>query len=429
MGSAMVGFAMGRLVNRLTPRGIAALRAPGVYADGNRLYLRARADGQRHDGRGLNLQWVFMYRWGRPAPGRNSNTVELGLGGYPATSLKVARDKAKAANEQLAAGVNPKDANDRNRALPTFEETALALQARDIAAGRWSSEKGSKLWLARLQDYAFPVFGGVRIDRVNANDIEAALKPVWHDKFETATKLRGALGDVMKYAIAKRWRSDDPARFIDALLGPQNRQVAHHPALLFGQVAGALDKIKASDAEAATKLAHEFLAHTATRSANVREMLWEEVKNGYWTIPVEKLKAKRMKDKAPHRIKLTPQMLAILEEAAKLNPERKGLVFPSITGKALSDNTLSKLMRDLEIAAVPHGYRTSFRAFARHAGFADDVSRLAIDHKKKASKEDAAYERYKLEDEQSKLFAAWSAYLVAGPQADNVIEFAQRVGA
>lgn len=409
---------MGRHINRLTPRGIAALKEPGIYADGNRLYLRARATGERHDGSGLKMQWVLIYRWGKPGIGRNSNRIEMGLGGYPAISLKIARDKAREANEQLAVGINPLAAKGRANALPTFEEAARELHARDLETV--SLLKTANRWLAMLEARVFPIFGAIRIDLVSEDDVEAVLKPIWTEVPEVAKKMRRAISAVMKYAIARRWRKDDPAKHIDALLGPHNHATTHHKALPYAQVAAALENINASDAYTATKLAHQFLAHTGTRSGDVRNAVWSEIKDGVWTIPASRLKMKRLKDKAPHIVTLSPRALAILEEAAMLNPKREGLIFPSLTGKALSDNTLSKIMRDLEIDATPHGYRTSFREFARFARFPDDVAEFAIDHGKR-NRIEASYARYRLEDETAKLFAAWSAYLEAGPQAENVI--------
>ena len=41
--------------------------------------------------------------------------------------------------------------------------------------------------------------------------------------------------------------------------------------------------------------------------------------------------------------------------------DRTGLVFRSLRGKSLSNMTLSKLIKELGIAAVPHGFRSSFR--------------------------------------------------------------------
>ncbi len=78
-----------------------------------------------------------------------------------------------------------------------------------------------------------------------------------------------------------------------------------------------------------------------------------------WTIPAERMKMKRR-----HRVPLTDRMLSILQEGEALRQKDCDLIFPSASGKALSDMTLSKLMKEREIAAVPHGFRSSFRDWA-----------------------------------------------------------------
>ena len=40
------------------------------------------------------------------------------------------------------------------------------------------------------------------------------------------------------------------------------------------------------------------------------------------------------------------------------------LVFPTVRGKLMNDMTLSGLLRTLEIPAVPHGFRSTFRDWA-----------------------------------------------------------------
>ncbi|MCY4629166.1 MAG: hypothetical protein OXE58_16560, partial [Acidobacteria bacterium] len=40
------------------------------------------------------------------------------------------------------------------------------------------------------------------------------------------------------------------------------------------------------------------------------------------------------------------------------------LIFPSVRGGRLSDATISKMVRELGIGAVPHGFRSSFRDWA-----------------------------------------------------------------
>ena len=84
-----------------------------------------------------------------------------------------------------------------------------------------------------------------------------------------------------------------------------------------------------------------------------------------------------MKGKRKHRVPLSGGALKVLSEASKLSGGN-GLVFPSVTGKPLSDSTISKLVRELDIQCVPHGMRSSFRDWAAEcSGEASEVCELA----------------------------------------------------
>ena len=99
---------------------------------------------------------------------------------------------------------------------------------------------------------------------------------------------------------------------------------------------------------------------TAARSGEVRLATWDEMDlgAGVWTIPAARMKAKR-----DHRVPLSRRALAILHDVQRLS-DGTGLVFRSPRGKPLSNMTLSKLVKELGIAAVPHGFRSSFRDWA-----------------------------------------------------------------
>ena len=116
------------------------------------------------------------------------------------------------------------------------------------------------------------------------------------------------------------------------------------------------------DAEPVTKLAFEFLVLTATRSNNVRGAEWREVDmaSGTWTIPAERMKGTEEAARE-HRVPLSARAMELLAEARALSPDTD-LVFPGPrSGRPLSDSTHSALLRELEIPAVPHGFRSSFK--------------------------------------------------------------------
>ena len=79
--------------------------------------------------------------------------------------------------------------------------------------------------------------------------------------------------------------------------------------------------------------------------------------------------------------------------------------------RPLSDMTLSKLMKELEIPAVPHGFRSSFRDWAGEAtAHPREVIELAMAHRIK-DKAEAAYARSDLFDKRRALMDDWAAYI------------------
>jgi len=69
----------------------------------------------------------------------------------------------------------------------------------------------------------------------------------------------------------------------------------------------------------------EFVIYTAARTGEVLGARWPEIafKGGIWTIPKDRMKAKRA-----HRVPLSNRCLEILKEARRLSA-RAGYVFPS----------------------------------------------------------------------------------------------------
>jgi integrase len=124
-------------------------------------------------------------------------------------------------------------------------------------------------------------------------------------------------------------------------------------------------------------------------------------------IPAERMKAKRA-----HRVPLSDRAMAILKEAKTLKSDKSDLVFPGMKEtKALSDMTLSKLMKDLGISAVPHGFRSSFRDWAGETtAHPREVIEFALAHVIQ-NKAEAAYARSDLLDKRRALMRDWAIYL------------------
>ena len=132
-----------------------------------------------------------------------------------------------------------------------------------------------------------------------------------------------------------------------------------------------------------------------------------------WTIPAARMKAKR-----DHRVPLSGRALAILHDVQKLS-DGTGLVFLNPRGKPLSDIKLSRLIKELGIAAVPHGFRSSFRDWAaEQTNTPREVVEAALAHTVQNPTE-AAYARSDLFERRRRLMDDWSAYLEGEHRAED----------
>jgi len=122
-----------------------------------------------------------------------------------------------------------------------------------------------------------------------------------------------------------------------------------------------------------------------------------------------------MKAKRPHRVPLCDRAVEIVEQAKEVRSDngapRSALVFPSRRGKPLSNMTLSKLVNEQGIAAVPHGFRSSFRDWAsERTNHPREVVEAALAHVV-ANQTEAAYARSDLFERRRRLMDEWAEYL------------------
>ena len=333
----------------------------------------------------------------------NGKPLNVGLGSYPIVSLAEARALALENAKAVRRGDDPRRPKVR---IPTFEaasETVIELHEPNWREGG----KTAKLWRARLRDYVMPKLGRKTVDVVTTADVLAVLTPIWNEKRDTARRVRQHIGAIMKWAVAQGYREDNPAgEAIAAALPKSGGKAEHSKALPHAEVGAALEVIRASNAWPATRLAFEFLTLTAARSGEARLATWAEIDldAATWTVPAE-----RMKAGIEHRVPLSDAALDILSRAQEYR-DGSGLVFPSPRGRALSDSTISKLVRENEIACVPHGMRSSFRDWCAETGVPREVAESSLAHVVKDSTE-AAYFRSDLLERRREVMWAWAEHL------------------
>jgi integrase len=381
------------LEKRLTAAAVRNIKEPGLYGDGQGLYLKVDASGARRW-----IQRIVILGKRR----------DIGLGSAGLVSLAEAREAALEHRKAARAGLDPIADKRRSAALLSFEEAARKYH--ELSKPTWRNAKHGQQWINTLISFAFPLIGSKRIDAVTNSDVLSVLTPIWNSHPETARRVKQRIGTVMKYAMAQGWRSDNPADAITKALPRHDRsKVKHRLALPYDKVGAAIAKVQASQAGETTKLAFEFLILTACRSGEVLKSVWSEfdLDRKVWEISKDRMKSKR-----PHRVPLTDRAIQILVQAKKLKRDGSDLVFPGTKlNTPLSDATLSKLVRELEIAAVPHGFRSSFRDWAGEAtNHPREVIEFALAHVI-ADRAEAAYARSDLFAKRRRIMSDWCDFL------------------
>lgn len=347
----------------------------------------------------------------------------MGLGRYPEVGVAAARRCAIEMRDAISSGSDPlearraeKEALRAKQSIPTFEMAARKVFD-DIRPG-FRNKKHADQWIRTLEAYVFPVIGNRSVAELKAADFANALRPIWLDKPETASRVRQRCDTVMKWCAAQDFIIASPVGVVSKLLARQpakRERVEHHPALPWKEIPSFYQTVLRSGKPSVGKQALEFLVLTAARSGEVRGMTWEEID---WTRQIWTVPAARMKTRSVHRVPISSiavQLLKVRRRAAG----NSDLVFPSLRGTPLSDMTLTKILRDAKVHsdipgrfATAHGFRSSFRDWASENGYPRDLAERALAHTIRNAAE-AAYHRTDLLDARRDMMEAWARYITS----------------
>jgi integrase len=346
-----------------------------------------------------------MYRW-------LGKRREMGLGSVNAVSLSRAREKAAEARGQIADGINPLEAKRRDASVPTFG--SYALEVIQSLSSQWRNAKHRDQWQRSLETYAAPLWN-MPVNRIETADVLRALKPIWTDKAETASRVRGRIEKILDAAAARGYRTgENPARWrghLENLLAKRQKlQRGHHPAMPYSQVPTFMGELAERGGVAARAL--EFVILTGVRSGEARNAVWSEIdfEALVWTIP-----AARMKAAKEHRVPLTAAAVAVLEAVQPLTGGApNALVFPGTKGGPLSDMSLAAVLRRMGYpreAVSVHGFRSTFRDWvAETTEFPSELAEAALAHIVGDAVE-RAYRRGDALERRRHLMEAWCAYM------------------
>lgn len=368
---------------------------------------------------------------------------DIGLGGFPTVTLAQARDKAREARDKIERGVDPVAERQAAKAALiaaagrglSFEKATESYLKAKLDA--FKNAKHRQQWENTLAQYARPVLGKMMVQDIDVRDVLRVLQPLWHDKTETASRLRGRIESVLSWAtVAGHRKGDNPARWAGNLkeLLPAPSKIAkegNQPALTIEDAPRWFAALKTRDGMGARAL--EFLTLTAARSQEIRGATWDEIdlEKALWIVP-----AARMKMAREHRVPLTTEAVALLKALPRLKDN--ALVFPAARGGELSDMTVSAVMRrmsETDLAAggagfldrfskrpaVPHGLRSTFRDWvAERTNFPGEMAEVALAHKISNAVE-ASYRRGDMIEKRRRMMGEWGRFLSQNQKTANVV--------
>ncbi len=366
-----------------------AALAPKLISDGGGLYLRPAKGG--------SASWVMVYN-------RFGKRTELGLGGYPATTLANARQQAANIREQLAEGVDPKEEKRKVNAVPTLRELAAKYKA--VFGAGWSESYSSlfdrciERHLKRLADKP--------VNRISAYDIQDDVVKLMHTTPTSARKTIGVASRVFGYAVAHRMIEHNPARWEDGLkyLLPKIADNSTHFASIHYDDAPALFKsLMADQSVSARALVLQML--TGVRPTEASSARWEEfdLDRWTWTIPAE-----RMKQRKPHTAPLSQLARDLLLEWKAL--AKTPYVFPSnVVDAPIHPRTVLSKLHEHAPGSTRHGLRSTLREWLGAKTDTDFVTAEEILSHAIGDAVTQAYYRQQSLEKMGRALTKWAEYL------------------
>jgi integrase len=383
---------------------VSRLTAPGLHFVGSvsGLALQVTGSGAR--------SWILRATVG-------TRRRDIGLGGFPDVTLAGAKESARIARAKIKEGIDPVEESKAKRsALEAIQASAITFgeaAAKFIAAHEsgWKNAKHAGQWTATLETYAFPTIGKIRVSEIETAHVITILESIWTTKTETASRLRGRIESVLDWATVRGYRKgENPARWrghLDKLLPARSKvqKVEHHAALDYRDVGAFMVELRKAEGMGAKAL--EFAILTAARSGEVRGATWSEIDEqaAVWTIPAERMKAEK-----EQRVPLSDSAVELLRNLPRI--EGTEFVFPNSKEKptALSDMTLTAVLRRMDMTVTAHGFRSTFRDWAGETtAYPREVIEHALAHQIR-DKAEAAYARGTLFDKRRRLMADWAKY-------------------
>ena len=351
----------------------------------------------------------------------------IGLGGFPDVTLAQARDKARAVRDKIAEGIDPIEERQtiRRERLATQLSTMTFADAMNsyikMKSKEFRNPRQEQQWTNSLTSYALPHIGKVPVRDIELPHIKAVLDPIWETKTETANRVRARVENILGWSAVHGYRSaENPAKwqgYLDEVYpSPEKiKKKGHHAALSVDALPGFMTDLQKRTGTASRAM--EFLILTASRTNEVigdkrigkPGITWQEIdlQAKVWTVPAD-----RMKSGKAHKVPLTDAAMDLVNSMERGAPD--ALLFAGPKGDIPSNNFLSALLKRMDQPVTAHGFRSTFKDWARErTAYADEVSEFALAHVNSDATR-AAYARSELLDKRRQLMGDWEQYCYHG---------------
>lgn len=353
--------------------------------------------------------WRMKYRYA-------AKEKTLALGVYPEVSLKEARIARDDARKLLSNGVDPgalKKAEKVARiaaAGNSFKAVSLEWLVKQMP--RWSERHHERI-TRRLEQYAYNDLGSLPVSEVKAPTVLAVLRKLESKRtLHTAAKVRQAIGQVMRYAVATGRAEYDPTASLKGAI--ETYAVKHMASVTDPKKVGAI--LRMFDAFDGTHTVHSALRLAPllfARPGELRQMRWADLDMdaGLWLLDRGSMKMRR-----DHIVPLSSQAKAIIEEMRPFSGHLE-YVFPNARDpkRPMSDAAVNAGMRRLGIDTqeelTGHGFRAMARTILRERlKFDAEIIECQLSHVKQGSL-GGAYDRTQFLDDRIQMMQAWADYL------------------
>ncbi|EAO5848667.1 tyrosine-type recombinase/integrase [Salmonella enterica subsp. enterica] len=338
-----------------------------------------------HDGDGLFLlvkttgKKLWRFRYQRPASGSRTN---LSLGSYPALTLAAARQIRDQHLATLAQGMDPQQQQEQASEQRQIELDSIF----STVAANWFKMKSKSV----TEDYAkdiwrsldkdvFPVIGAIPVQEIKARTIVEALEPIKaRGALETVRRLVQRINEIMIYAVNTGLIDANPASGVGMAFEKPKKQ--NMPTLRPEELPKLMRSLVMSNLSVPTRCLIEWQLLTLVRPSEASGTRWEEIDLDakLWTIPAERMKAKR-----EHIVPLSAQALELLDTMEPISKHRE-YVFPSRNDpkKNMNSQTANAALKRIGYGGklVAHGLRSIASTAMNEHGWNADIIESALAH-------------------------------------------------